>query len=61
MNADMILDTVETFIDTHPEIADDDRPLKFSVHTTGEESSVRMMRITYGEEEYLIVAKHIGN
>lgn len=57
-HSDKVLDTVETFLETHPELEDVD--LRFGERTTGEGPTVRMEHVTIGEEVYLVVVKRVG-
>lgn len=56
--SDKVLDTVETFLETHPELEDVD--LSFGPRTTGEGPTVRMEHVTIGHEVYLVVVKRVG-
>lgn len=57
-HSDKVLDTIETFLDTHPELEDVD--LSFEERTTGENHTVRMEHVRIGGETYLVVVKRVG-
>lgn len=55
---DKILDTVEAYLDLRWDRGGPD--LKFGPRTTGENATVRMMRVDADGETYLVVAKRVG-
>lgn len=57
--SDIILDCVELFLDTCPDL-EEDAYLRFSDRQVGEDPTVRMMETTVGTETWLIVAKRVG-
>lgn len=58
--SDAILDTVEAFLDTNPDIPDD-LELSYSARQVGETETSRILVATIGGVDYLIKARRIGD
>lgn len=56
--SDAILDTVETFLDTNPEL--EGKGLVWGERTTGESPDVRMVKVVVDGVEHLVIAKVVG-
>lgn len=57
-HSDRILDTVETFLETHPDLRGE--LVVFGPRTDGEADGVRMMTVSIRGENHLVVAKRGG-
>jgi hypothetical protein len=56
IHSDTILDTIESFLDTCPDL---NTKIEFSERTTGENETVRMQEVTIGDQRYLVVVKQL--
>lgn len=58
VTSDKILDTVEAFLETHPDL--ETSTIEFAERVEGENSTCRFMKVTINEEVYLVIAKRVG-
>lgn len=55
-----VLDTIESFLDTHPHTYNTNEVLSFDERSEGETEDVQMMRFTVGNDIFLVVVKKVG-
>lgn len=56
----VVLDVIESFLDTHPHLYETNEILSFDERAEGETENVQMMRFTIGNDVFLVVVKKVG-